>query len=75
MYKHIEIDCHSISEKLKEGLIQHMHISTKFQVADLLTKGLLIPQHHFLSSKLGILYVFHPPASGGIYEIFTTEFS
>ena len=60
--KHIEIDCHFVREKLKEGLIHPVHVSTKFQLADLLTKGLGVAQHSFLLSKLGVLDIFHPPA-------------
>ncbi|WMV42354.1 hypothetical protein MTR67_035739 [Solanum verrucosum] len=36
--KHIEIDCYSVREMLKEGLIHPVHVLTKFQLADLLTK-------------------------------------
>ena len=28
--KHIEIDCHFVREKVKEGLIHPVHVSTKF---------------------------------------------
>ena len=60
--KHIEIDCHFVRENLKEGLIHPVHVSTQFQLADLLTKGLGVAQHSFLLSKLGVLDIFHPPA-------------
>lgn len=59
--KHIEIDCHFIRERIKEGLLITQYVSTKEQQADLLTKGLISGQHHFYLCKLGVLNVFHPP--------------
>ena len=64
--KHIEIDCHFVREKLKDGLIKPEYIGTKFQLADLLTKGLGVAQHQFLLRKLGVLDVFHPSLRGSI---------
>ncbi|XP_070014235.1 uncharacterized mitochondrial protein AtMg00810-like [Nicotiana sylvestris] len=60
--KYIEIDCHFVREKIKSGLLAPHHISTKLQLADLLTKGLGVAQHSFLLSKLGVFDAFHPPA-------------
>ncbi|XP_070024933.1 secreted RxLR effector protein 161-like [Nicotiana sylvestris] len=59
--KHIEIDCHFVREKIKEGLIAPDYMPTKEQIADIMTKGLGVSQHHLLLSKLGVLDVFHPP--------------
>jgi len=64
--KHIELDRHFVREKLQEGLISLPHICTTAQLADLFTKPLPGPQHHFLLNKLG---VFHSPPSnlgGGV---------
>lgn len=36
--KHIEMDCYYIREKVKEGVIDLKHISTKTQIADIFTK-------------------------------------
>jgi len=36
--KHIEIDCHLIREKIKQGVIKLLHINTHHQQADILTK-------------------------------------
>ncbi|KAL2230510.1 UNVERIFIED_CONTAM: Retrovirus-related Pol polyprotein from transposon RE1 [Sesamum indicum] len=41
--KHIEIDCHIVRDKYK-GLIKPMHLSSKIQLADLLTKALTATQ-------------------------------
>lgn len=67
--KHIDIDCHFVTEKLKEGLIHPVHVSTKFKLADLLTKRFGVAQHSFLLSKLGVLDIFHPPARGGVLKL------
>ena len=60
--KHIEIDCHFVRERFHAGLIKPAHLSTTLQLADLLTEGLVVAQHHFLLSKLGVLDVFHAAA-------------
>ena len=38
--KHIEIDCHLIHDKLHEDIIHLVSVSTKLQVANILTKPL-----------------------------------
>lgn len=38
--KHIEIDCHMIREKVQNGIINLLSISSKNQLADVLTKAL-----------------------------------
>jgi len=52
--KHIEIDCHFIQEKLLDGLISLSCIPTRLQLADVLTKPLPGPSHHYVLSKLGV---------------------
>ena len=52
--KHIELDCHFVCEKLLDGLISLSHVSTKHQLADILTKPLNGPSHTDLLSKLGV---------------------
>ncbi|WMV30632.1 hypothetical protein MTR67_024017 [Solanum verrucosum] len=59
--KHIEIDFHFIKEKVIQGLISTNYIPTSEQPADILTKGLSIVQHEFLSSNLGIQNIFAAP--------------
>ncbi|PHT67465.1 hypothetical protein T459_26952 [Capsicum annuum] len=51
--KHIEIDCHFIRDKIKDGLIKALYVQFSYQLADLLTKGLSLAQHTHLLSKLG----------------------
>ena len=38
--KHIELDCYFVREKVQDGLVKTFHVSTKHQLADLLTKPL-----------------------------------
>lgn len=58
--KHIEIDCHFVRDKIKDGTIQMQHIRTTEQLADLMTKALSIKQHEFLVSKLGVKDIYQP---------------
>ncbi|WMV55458.1 hypothetical protein MTR67_048843 [Solanum verrucosum] len=59
--KHIEVDRHFIKEKLDKGLICTPFISTKDQVADVLTKGLPNNMFQDLISKQGMEDI-HSPA-------------
>lgn len=53
--KHLNIDCHYTRDKLFEGFLQTPHVSSKEQLADLLTKPLSEVQHHYLVSRLGLM--------------------
>ena len=57
--KHLNIDCHYTRDKLLEGFLQTSHVSSKEQLADLLTKPLSEAQHHYLASRLGLMDI--PP--------------
>ncbi|GJU23895.1 retrovirus-related pol polyprotein from transposon RE1 [Tanacetum coccineum] len=59
--KHIEIDCHFVRDKIKQGQIQPCFISTKSQIADILTKGLCRFLHCNCLSKLGICDPYSMP--------------
>lgn len=52
--KKIEIDCHIVRERVKDGTIKIAHISINQQLADLFTKRLGREQHWFLLRKLGV---------------------
>ncbi|XP_042983350.1 uncharacterized mitochondrial protein AtMg00810-like [Carya illinoinensis] len=56
--KHMEIDCHFVREKVLAGVIKPVHVPSKFQVADILTKALTAPSFHLLLSKMGILNIY-----------------
>ncbi|GJT94095.1 cysteine-rich receptor-like protein kinase 8 [Tanacetum coccineum] len=66
--KHIEIDCHFVRDKIKEGHIQPCFISTKSQIADILTKGLCRFLHYNCLSKLVICDPYSMPTWGGGYR-------
>ncbi|KAK6775913.1 hypothetical protein RDI58_026914 [Solanum bulbocastanum] len=60
--KHFDNDCHFVREKLQQKMIKTNHVSTRDQLADLLTKGLWKATHLHLMSKLGVKDLFQPPA-------------
>ena len=53
--KHVEIDWHFIKEKLDAGLIKIPYVSSKDQVAVVLTKGLAAKRFEDLICKLGMI--------------------
>lgn len=52
--KHVEIDCHFIRDKAKQGVIHPTFVPSSAQLADILTKILTVDQHYKLLSKLGV---------------------
>ena len=58
--KHIEIDRHFIKEKVDGKEVCIPVVSTKEQLANILTKGLLTYQSHEITSKLGFIDTFKP---------------
>ncbi|KXJ80842.1 hypothetical protein RP20_CCG023131 [Aedes albopictus] len=52
--KHVDIRFHFIRECIQNKIIQPVYISTKEQVADILTKGLPAGPFLFLRSKLNL---------------------
>ncbi|GKE51487.1 uncharacterized mitochondrial protein-like protein [Tanacetum coccineum] len=65
--KHVEMDCYFVRERVESKEIIPMKISSKMQIADLLTKGLPAHQHQFLLGKIGITDL-HAPSLGGIKD-------
>ncbi|KAL0424027.1 UNVERIFIED_CONTAM: Retrovirus-related Pol polyprotein from transposon RE2 [Sesamum radiatum] len=64
--KHLDIDCHVVRDKYKDGFISPSFISSKLQLADIFTKSLSGPSFHSLLSKLGLLSVRSPSLKGGV---------
>ncbi|KAG2722890.1 hypothetical protein I3760_02G147600 [Carya illinoinensis] len=62
--KHIQLDCHLVREKLQEGLINIIHIPSKYQIADILTKPLGSLSFHHLIRKMGMINI-HSHLEGG----------
>ncbi|GKD39570.1 secreted RxLR effector protein 161-like protein, partial [Tanacetum coccineum] len=58
--KHVEIDCYFVRERIESKEIILMKISSKLQIVDLLTKGLLTHQLQFLLGKIGITNLHAP---------------
>lgn len=56
--KHIELDCHFVREKLQDGVLKIMHVTSQNQLADLLTKALHPGQFRVLLGKMGINNLF-----------------
>ncbi|KAL0337580.1 UNVERIFIED_CONTAM: Retrovirus-related Pol polyprotein from transposon RE1 [Sesamum calycinum] len=51
--KHLDIDCHIVRDKYKEGFIRPSYISSKLQVADIFMKSLPCASFLHLLPKLG----------------------
>jgi len=62
--KHIEIDSHIVREKLKNGLIHLLPISTTEQLADIYTKALGPQSFKIICSKLGLINICFPTCGG-----------
>ena len=59
--KHIELDCHFVREKIQDSIVKTFHVSTRHQLADILTKPLGHQQFNNLLSKMGINNIYAPP--------------
>ncbi|KAI5330645.1 hypothetical protein L3X38_030043 [Prunus dulcis] len=58
--KHIELDCHTVRERIQNGEIQTAHVQTKHQVADIFTKPLPAPLFQSHLGKLGVIDIHTP---------------
>lgn len=58
--KHIQVDCHYVREKFKEGQLKPTYVNTRFQIADLLIKIVSTEQYQNLLANLGVYNIFHP---------------
>ncbi|XP_019161145.1 PREDICTED: uncharacterized protein LOC109157761 [Ipomoea nil] len=63
--KHIEIDCHVVKQKVCEGVVKLLPISSQRQVADGFTKGLPKLSFDAFHAKLGLQDVHSPAYAGG----------
>ena len=52
--KHVAIDFHFVRDKVAAGSLCVSHVSTKAQLADILTKPLPKQRFHLLWSKIGV---------------------
>jgi len=56
--KHIDIDCHLLRDKIQQGLIPTMHITSQHQFANIFTKLLGWVPFDFLLSKMNMLNIY-----------------
>ncbi|XP_062099895.1 uncharacterized protein LOC133805752 [Humulus lupulus] len=67
--KHIEIDCHLIRERVQDGSTKLIHVPSKHNLADVLTKPLFLNQFHELISKMNTFEsVPNSPPPQGVVE-------
>lgn len=58
--KHIEVDCHTVRDKILEGVIRTVHVSNILQLADIFTKPLAASPFQNLLSKMDFTTVYSP---------------
>ncbi|KAI5321488.1 hypothetical protein L3X38_030559 [Prunus dulcis] len=58
--KHIELDCHTVRERIERGEIKTGYVQTGEQIADLFTKPLRAPAFCSLLGKLGVINIHLP---------------
>ena len=66
--KYLEIDCHIVREKLQNGIMKLLPVSSQDQLADFFTKSLLPKHFSFLLSKMELKDIYHLPSCGGISQ-------
>jgi hypothetical protein len=63
--KHLEIDCHLVREKLQQGILRLLPISSEDQLADCLTKAPPAPKFNGFIHKLGLKDIYKPKLEEG----------
>ncbi|KAG7543853.1 Reverse transcriptase RNA-dependent DNA polymerase [Arabidopsis thaliana x Arabidopsis arenosa] len=56
--KHIENDCHITRDRIEQGLLKTLHVTTTSQLADILTKPLFPSLFNSLLSKMSLLSIY-----------------
>jgi len=63
--KHIEMDIHFVCEKMARGQVRVFHVPSRYQIADIFTKGLPLQLFHDFRDSFNIR---QPPVSTtGVY--------
>ncbi|GMI70517.1 hypothetical protein HRI_000720900 [Hibiscus trionum] len=60
--KHVEVDCHFIRDKVRDGFIKLFHVRSTNQLADIFTKALHSPAFKSLVLKMGLLNIHSSPS-------------
>lgn len=68
--KHVELDIHFVREKVALGQFKVLHIPTRYQFADIMTKGLPTPLFTEFRDSLCIRSP-HAPTAGGVSDLFS----
>ncbi|KAG7547513.1 Retrotransposon gag domain [Arabidopsis suecica] len=58
--KHVEIDCHTTRDQVKNGFMKVFHVSTNNQLADILTKALHPGPFYSILNRLSVSSLFLP---------------
>lgn len=58
--KSVEVDCHSVRERLVAGLFKLLHVRTDLQLVDPFTKPLYPAPFSRLFGKMGLRNIFVP---------------
>lgn len=58
--KHVEIDRHFIKDHIKSGRIYITFVQTKYQLANIFTKGLSSAHFSNIVDKLGMIDIYSP---------------
>jgi hypothetical protein len=64
--KHIEVDYYYIREKVQSKEIETPFVKSKYQLADILTKGLSVKAFEDISCKLGLYDIYHHSLRGSV---------
>lgn len=60
--KHVEIDCHTVRDQVKNGFLKLMHVASANQHADILTKPLHPGPFNSILSRMSTSSLFTPQA-------------
>ena len=55
--KHIEVHYHFVREKVIDGEVDLLYVSTNQQVSDILTKGLSMEKHTQFRDMMGVITI------------------
>ena len=59
--KHIDIDCHIVRDQVTSKRVKLIHVPSRHNVADIMTKALFPAQHNFLMSKMSTINIYCSP--------------
>ena len=61
--KHVEIDCHTVRDQVKNGFMKLFHVSSYNQHVDILTKSLYPSPFHSIMRRLSISNLYSPSSN------------